>query len=882
GEPRAEAVALGSAAIAHQRAGRNADARDAYEASLAAAEKARDAATVAAMRLNLAGLAQADGDLAKALVNLEAAVDMGRRAGNGATVTQALLNLANLDLYLGRWARARASIDLLLGRRDELSPAARAQLLGLEAEHAARTGDVARGARLYELAACAWDDQGRPRDGAESRLEGLLARAREPGVDARALAGELDAVRRGLGEAGFGEHGALAEIVRGSISLAAGDEEGARPALDTAIDLARKAGRREWAWQALDVRARLAAAQGNVATARRDTEAALAMLEETSAKLPRDLREVFWDDPRRRALRQAHATTVVAPVFTPAGGASTVTRPGGPSSSVSSQHAATQDRLARILEITRELASEHDVPRLLLRVTDHAVALLGAERGFVLLMGEAGELEAHAARSRSGQDDPHAKFSRSVAERVVAQGEPVVTISARDDERLAEAVSVHQLMIQSIACVPIRGAPPLGRTIGALYVETRLRPGVRFEQELPTLTAFADQAAIAIENARLLAENRARADQLARANVELASARDELAHLLGKRTEQLVEARRDLKQVRAELRSHFGYAGLIGTSASMRRVYALIERVKDIDVPVLITGESGTGKEMVARAVHQAGPRAKKPFIGVNCGAIPANLLESELFGSLRGAYTGADRDRRGLFQEADGGTLLLDEIGEMPHKMQAGLLRALQEKQVRPVGGTVEQSIDVRVIAATNRDLAQMVAEGAFREDLYYRLHVIELHVPPLRDRVEDIPPLMDHFLSLFAARYRRDRRTLSRDAVRKICSYHWPGNVRQLEHVLLNAWLMSEKNEIVAEDVELPLPTVRPPPPDARAQTARGRAATAKAHATSRDEFKEAERERILSALTASNWNRAHAAKMIGLPRRTFYRRLKEFGII
>jgi serine/threonine-protein kinase PknK len=904
-EPRAEAVALGSAAIAHQRAGRADAARSAYEASLAAAEKARDAATVAAMRLNLAGLAQEEGDLAQALVNLEAAVDMGQRAGNGATVTQALLNLANLDLYLGRWARALASLDLLNARRGELSPGARAQLLGLEAMHAARTGELARGAGLYEETARAWEAQGRMRDAAESSLEGLLLRARDPAADSRALARELEAVSASLGDGGFGEHAGLAEVVRGAIARAAGDEEGARRALDRALDMTRKTGRREWAWQALEARARLASAQGSVATARRDTERALAMLEETAAKLPRDLREVFWDDPRRRALRMAHAATIVAPVFSPAPGS--VARAGYSAlahaqvhvaQATASQHAATEDRLARILEITRELASEHDVPRLLLRVTDHAVALLGAERGFVVLVGDHGELEAHASRGRSGEDDPHARFSRSVAERVVAAGEPVITISARDDERLAKAVSVHQLMIQSIACVPIRGAPPLGRTIGALYVETRLRPGVRFERELPTLSAFADQAAIAIENARLLTENRVRADDLARANVDLAAAHAELARLLGKRTEQLAEARRDLKQVRATLRSHFGYAGLIGTSAAMRRVYALIERLKDIEVPVLVTGESGTGKEMVARAVHLAGPRARRPFVGVNCAAIPANLLESELFGSVKGAFTGADRDRPGLFREADGGTLLLDEIGEMPQKMQAGLLRSLQEKCVRPVGGTKEEPIDVRLVAATNRDLGKMVAAGTFREDLYYRLHVVEVHVPPLRDRVDDIPPLIDHFLSLFAARYRRDRRSLTREAVRKACAYPWPGNVRQLEHVLLSAWLMSESPEIAADDIELPVPVPVPVPSlGARARRADdaqgpsmvepGASASALAgkvggRSTSATEFKSAERERILSALTACNWNRAQAAKMIGVPRRTFYRRLREFGIL
>ena len=199
----------------------------------------------------------------------------------------------------------------------------------------------------------------------------------------------------------------------------------------------------------------------------------------------------------------------------------------------------------------------------------------------------------------------------------------------------------------------------------------------------------------------------------------------------------------------------------------MRKLYALIDRVKDTDVPVLITGESGTGKEMVARAIHKAGPRAKQPFLGVNCGAIPANLLESELFGHVRGAFTGADRDRKGLFREAEGGTILLDEIGEMPPKMQAGLLRVLQEKTVRPVGGTKEEPFDARIIAATNRDLAAMVADGTFREDLYYRLHVVELRVPALRERAEDIPPLIDHFLTLFSratsASERRWRRARS-----------------------------------------------------------------------------------------------------------------------
>jgi transcriptional regulator with PAS, ATPase and Fis domain len=320
----------------------------------------------------------------------------------------------------------------------------------------------------------------------------------------------------------------------------------------------------------------------------------------------------------------------------------------------------------------------------------------------------------------------------------------------------------------------------------------------------------------------------------------------------------------------------------------MRKLYALIERVRDTDVPILVTGESGTGKEMVARAVHIAGPRAKQPFLGVNCGAIPANLLESELFGHVRGAFTGAERDRKGLFREAENGSILLDEIGEMPQKMQAGLLRVLQERTVRPVGGAKEEPCSARVIAATNRELSQMVAEGTFREDLFYRLHVIELKIPPLRERAEDIPALIDHFLTLFSARHKRDRKTIERAAVRRLQSFEWPGNVRQLEHVLLNAWLLSESNEITTEDLDLPTTHIRAVAPTAASASATSAEPRASASATStvrartQEEYRDAEKEKILAALTRCSWNRVQAAKLIGLPRRTFYRRLKEYGIV
>ena len=854
-DTRALGVALGSAAIAHQRAGRIEDAHRTYQEALAAAERANDASTVAATRLNLAALARSAGDLATALGHLEAVVDLASRAGGLLAIKQATLNLVNLDLYLGRLARARERLATL-ERDDELGPAAKAQLAGCYAELAARSGSVAEATERYRECSEAWQKQGRPLDAAEAALESIVVRARST-ASVPELRAELSSLQSAYAsrEGGFGEHETLAALARGLLALRANDELAAQSAFDEAVKLAREGEQHERAVWSLEARARFHAQVGNRELARRDFSAALVLLEETAAKLPRDLREVFWDDPRRRELR-ARATDTEASRSTHEP-SRMLPRP-------------AEDKLARVLEITREIATEHDLGRLLAKVTDHAVALLGGERGFLLLVTPDGELTTQAARDRKG-DDPHASFSRSVADRVLDSGEPVVASRAREDSRLASAVSVHQLMIQSIACVPVRGAPPLGRPIGALYIETRLRPGVRFEEELPTLLAFADQAAIAIENARLVAENDRRARELERTNADLEAAQERLRELLGRKSEQLAATRRDLHRVRAELKSHFGYAGLVGNSAAMRKLYALIDRVKDTDIPVLVVGESGTGKEVVARAVHDAGPRARKPFLGVNCGAIPENLLESELFGHVRGAFTGADRERRGLFREAEGGTILLDEIGEMPVKMQAGLLRVLQEKTVRPVGGAKEEPVDARVIAATNRDLQTMVADGTFREDLFYRLHVVELRVPPLRERSEDIALLIDHFMSIFANRYRRERKQVDREALRSLAAYDWPGNVRQLEHVLLNAWLMGEGTELSLDDFSLPEAS-RPSPSSHRS---RPQVATTAEH-------RDSERERILRALTATNWNRVKAAQLVGMPRRTFYRRLKEFGIL
>jgi DNA-binding NtrC family response regulator len=238
----------------------------------------------------------------------------------------------------------------------------------------------------------------------------------------------------------------------------------------------------------------------------------------------------------------------------------------------------------------------------------------------------------------------------------------------------------------------------------------------------------------------------------------------------------------------------------------------------------------------------------------------------------MRGAFTGADKDRKGLFRDCEGGTLLLDEVGEMPLKMQAGLLRVLQERTVRPVGGSREEPIDVRVIAATHRDLEQMVADGTFREDLFYRLRVIDLRLPALRERAEDIPALVDYFLGIFAARYRRDKGVVRRDALRLLEQHPFPGNVRQLENMLLNAWVLADSGELTAESFG---PQNQPRPRPSR------KTAAVEAGPVSSNDRKDSEKEQILTALREENWNRVRAAERLNMPRRTFYRRLKDYGI-
>ena len=331
------------------------------------------------------------------------------------------------------------------------------------------------------------------------------------------------------------------------------------------------------------------------------------------------------------------------------------------------------------------------------------------------------------------------------------------------------------------------------------------------------------------------------------------------------RAARSVELQRENRLLREQLRTRPGFGGLIGLSPKMENVYKVIGKVSQHDYPVLILGESGTGKELVARSVHFSSPRKERPFVPVDCSSLTPTLIESELFGHVKGAFTGALQAKQGLLESADGGTLFLDEIGDMPTDMQAKLLRALQEHEIKPVGSTERRSFNVRIIAATNRDLEAAIRGGAFRQDLYFRLNVVQVKLPPLRDRKNDIPLLVTSFLEKLTSPDARPR-TISEDAMRRMIAYDWPGNVRELENVVARAVALGCGPTVQLSD----LPSSLHHPISERTPE--------------KDELlplQELERRAILRMLRETGGDKLAAARLLGIGKTTLYRKLKQYHV-
>jgi transcriptional regulator with GAF, ATPase, and Fis domain len=497
--------------------------------------------------------------------------------------------------------------------------------------------------------------------------------------------------------------------------------------------------------------------------------------------------------------------------------------PGGKGASKDDVAQAEIVGLRRLLQFSERLLVTRDVQSLLESVLDGAIEVTGAERGFVLLLRD-NKPEVRAARNLRQENIPDAvrQLSDSIVAKVIETKRPLIVADAMNDTAFARSDSVMHLRLSSVLCAPLMAG---GELLGLLYLGNDRVANLFPSRSLDVITIFAAQAALILQNALLL-------DSLRSDKTEL---------------------EKKLKDQR--------FGEIIGSVPSMLEVFRKVQKVAPTDIFVLITGETGTGKELIAREVHNRSSRANGPFVVINCGAIPENLMESELFGHVRGAFTGAVSNRVGKFQAADKGTLFLDEVGELPLPLQVKLLRALQERMVTKVGDSKPERVDIRVIAATNRDLEEEIKKGNFREDLYYRLNVVNIYLPPLRDRGDDIIVIAKSLLQKYSAEMNKPVKGFTPNALVAIRKYDWPGNVRQLENRIKKGLVLCEKTLLGPEDLDLTPEQLQPIVPLDKAK----------------EEF---QRRYILEVLERNNGNRTKTARDLGVDPRTIFRYLEKEG--
>ena len=488
--------------------------------------------------------------------------------------------------------------------------------------------------------------------------------------------------------------------------------------------------------------------------------------------------------------------------------------------------------------------SATSAPRVLELALDAMIRLSGAQRGFILLAHADGAQEVAAARNmeRRRVKDAAGEISRRVVGAVLAEGKPVRLEDALHTAPFSLAESVTRLKLLSVLCAPIRAGD---RVLGAVYLENRKAVGLFTEETERLVTEFAETVGAALRNAEAFEDLRLSRDAL-----------------------------------RAAVTREHGFEGIEGRDRAFCELLKTVATAAKGDIPILIEGESGTGKELIARAVHLGSPRRERAFVSVNCAALPHALLESELFGHTRGAFTGAVRDRRGLFSSASGGTIFLDEIGEMAPELQGALLRVLQSGEYRPVGSDQAAHADVRVVAATKRSLDEEVRAGRFREDLFFRLNGVRVRVPPLRERREDIPLLVGRFLEKF--KVTGEEAALTDEARACLMAHDYPGNVRELETIIRRAVLFARQGKIGIEALpqsvteagaETLLVPVRVPATGAQLLAAKRQSSRAAAF--------ELERAFLLQALALSGDRPGEAARRAGMNRSQFEKMLSRHGL-
>jgi Nif-specific regulatory protein len=501
-------------------------------------------------------------------------------------------------------------------------------------------------------------------------------------------------------------------------------------------------------------------------------------------------------------------------------------------------HAGEVRKLSTLLEASQALSATLDLKEALRRVLEILGRHHGAIRSTVVLLNEASgdvEVEAAAGAVTPGKRVRY-RLGEGITGRVVESGKPIVVPRvSREPTFLHRAAERPELPDQELSYISAPIALD-GKTLGAVGVDLLYKPDRDYNRTMKFLGVVASMIAQAVRVHRLIEADRQRLV-------------DENTHL------------------RQELKERYDFSNLVGTSGPMRQVYEQISQVARTNTTVLLRGESGTGKELIAHAIHYNSSRAKKPFIKVSCAALPHDLIESELFGYEKGAFTGAQTSKKGRFELADGGTLFLDEIGELNLATQIKLLRVLQEREFERLGSTVTIRSNIRLVAATNKDLEAAIAAGEFREDLYYRLNVFAIFVPPLRERKPDITLLADHFVEKFASEHGKKVKRIATPAIDMLASYHWPGNVRELANAVERAVVVCEGQVLHAHHL----------PPTLQTAEASGTTQT-----TSLKEAMEAfEKDALLDALKSARGNRAKAARLLSTTERIFNYRVRKFGI-
>lgn len=418
--------------------------------------------------------------------------------------------------------------------------------------------------------------------------------------------------------------------------------------------------------------------------------------------------------------------------------------------------------LSAVLELATHIGGIWELESLQWQLLGFIFDIVPAERGAIVLFEDPDQVSSVVAWDRMRGPDHPVQVSRTVVQRVVRERAGLVVQDVLSDKGLSQVRTVTELQIRSVLCVPLIAA---GKILGTIYLDSQHRTDQFDETRLQVMSAIAGIAALALGN-----------------------------------VEHIERLQKENQQLQVEINLEHN---MVGSSQSMQKVFQLIRRVAPTESTVLIEGESGTGKELAARAIHRNSPRAEGPFVAINCAAIPDSLLESELFGHEKGAFTGANALKKGKLEAAAGGTLFLDEIGELAAGMQAKLLRVLQEREFERVGGTHPVKLDVRIVAATNRSLAEAVEKGIFRNDLYHRLNVVVLTMPGLRERHEDIPVLAEHFIAKISRKCKTRPKQLSPEAKTCLMKYPWPGNIRELENALEHAIVLGSSNTILPDDL-------------------------------------------------------------------------------